>query len=204
MAEQRARRGFTLLEVMAAVAVLGLVTVVLARLQAQGAMAEGEARRRMEASLRADRVLADLEATWAAGAPIAPDRREAREDGFDVVVDVAPFEAERFGLADLLAEPGADAPRGAPELPPVGPPALLTAEGRRAPPVFVVTVTVSWLEGAEELATTRTTFAFDRQAAAPLLEPVAGQDGGPGAPVEGSQGLPTGEEAPPPDRGVPR
>jgi prepilin-type N-terminal cleavage/methylation domain-containing protein len=54
-------RAFTLLEVMAAVALLGILYTVLARVAIEGLRAEGESKRRLEASLLAD---ARLEETF--------------------------------------------------------------------------------------------------------------------------------------------
>jgi prepilin-type N-terminal cleavage/methylation domain-containing protein len=189
VAEPR-RAGFTLLEVMVAVAVLGVLTVTLVRLSAEGALLEGESRRRLEASLLADRVLLELESAWKGGAPLEAGRQEGMQEGFRVVVDVAPFEAEAFGLASLLED--APAPQGRRDAPPLtsGPPALLVPSGRRQAPVSVVSVTVAWPQGAQEQAVTRTTFAFDRQAAAVLLEPLAEAGGAEGL---GSQRGPGGE-----------
>jgi prepilin-type N-terminal cleavage/methylation domain-containing protein len=174
---ERRHGGFTLLEVMVAVAMLGILTAVLVRLSSQGAMAEGEARRRLEASLLADQLLVELEGAWRAGAPVETGRREEAVGDFRVVVDVAPLDPAAFGMAALVEDArGRTDRRRGPSLA-EGPPALLVGAGRSQPPLSVVTVAVSWLQGVQEQAVTRTTFAFDRQAAAPLLEPLAAEAG---------------------------
>ena len=167
--------GFTLLEVMAAVAVLGLITTYLVRASAQGASVEGEARRRLEASLLADRLLIELEDAWKAGAPLEMGRREQPSEGFQVVVDVAPFAPGDFGVAALLDDPPPPAGRRTSPLA-GGPAALLAPPGaRQTPALAVVTVVVSWKQGRQERAVTRTTFALDRQVASGLLEGVAAE-----------------------------
>ncbi len=61
MKVSRSTPAFTLLEVLAAVAILGIVYVVLADVAMQGLFAEGRAKRRLEASLKADLHLSELE-----------------------------------------------------------------------------------------------------------------------------------------------
>ena len=62
-----ARGGFTLIEVLAAVALLGILYAVLARVAIEGLRAEGDSERRLEASLLADERVNDL-----VGAPLPP------------------------------------------------------------------------------------------------------------------------------------
>lgn len=141
----RAERGFTLLEVMAAVAILGLVYTVLATAATQGVRSEGESRRRMEASLLADATLAEIETQLASG--VSPDTGVTDEEveEFRVVVEVTPFrwppgfedlqpEAET-GAADVLG----DAALGLPSL------------------VQRIDVRVVWSDGLLERSVERTT-----------------------------------------------
>ena len=93
------RAGFTLLEVMAAVAVLGLVYVVVARVAIQGLQIEGNASRMLRASLLADRALADLELELAGGTAPRVGETETREEDFTVVVEVSPFD-----VGDMLPQ----------------------------------------------------------------------------------------------------
>lgn len=183
MSARRGRRpaAFTLLEVMAAVAVLGLVYVVIARVAIEGLMREGDAQRRLRASLVADRVLAELEGALRSGGAAQLGRSEFEEDGFSVVVDVSPLDPAGFGLAPLLEA----APVGRALTPGTrregGPPALFAAPARGAAPALLSAhVRIAWMEGIAVQEVTRTTFFFDALAAAPSLEtlaPPAGEDG---------------------------
>jgi len=183
----RRGRGFTLLEVMAAVAVLGILTTVLVRVASQGMASQGDARRRLEASLLADQVLLERETAWKAGEPLQMGGAEDAREGFTVIVDVAPLDPAALGFGGALEPPpgaplqGRGAPRGRQA------PSLFGGGGPDQPPILgFVTVVVSWMEGAQEQAVTRPSSALDRQAAAPLLAPLAPQDeGGPGAVPEG-------------------
>ena len=57
----RARNAFTLLEVLAAVAFVGLVFTALSRSATVGIISEGDNRRRMEAALLADAAMIEIE-----------------------------------------------------------------------------------------------------------------------------------------------
>jgi prepilin-type N-terminal cleavage/methylation domain-containing protein len=148
---RRSDAGFTLLEVMAAVAVVAIVFTTLARVANQGLQSEGISRRRMEASLMADATLAAIEADIAAG--VAPElgQTESEEEIFDVVVDVTEFD-----LADAI--PAAEETLGD------------TAEidlfrgsdvGAGESPVRKIEISVLWDEGFDEYLVRRTTFAID-------------------------------------------
>jgi hypothetical protein len=135
--------------VLAAVAILGIVYTLLADWAIQGLMAEGEAQRRLEASLLADRRLSQLEATIEAGAAPPLGVTEAEEEGFTLKVEVVPLD---LALAGLKSEP-------------------MRTNGREEPSLLRrIDVRVSWTEGTGERAVGRTTFAFDRESARPLLE----------------------------------
>ena len=69
--------GFTLIEVLGAVAVLAILYTVLASVAIQALRAEGESRRRMEASLLIGEHMAALEAAIALGG--VPDVGEETE-----------------------------------------------------------------------------------------------------------------------------
>lgn len=168
----RARaRGFTLLEVLAAVAVFGIVYTLLAQVAMQGLAAEGDATRRLQASLLADRALGELEAQLAAGTPIPPGLTELEEGDFLIETEVGPFD-----LASLLP---AEVPRYL-ERPGSGGGgrtfAVLAAPPRGLAPLLAVQVRVRWVEGAFEQQVSRTTFATDAQALAPFLEAVGAAD----------------------------
>jgi prepilin-type N-terminal cleavage/methylation domain-containing protein len=162
-ARPAARAGFTLIEVMAAVAVLGLFGTVLAQQAIQGMHYEGDARRRLQASLLADRALWQVEAGLKLGTPPQPKQEETEtEEGFRVLLDVQPLDLAQLGLAPKPDAPGAqrDAPPGAP---PGGDAAALPL------PIFQVFVRVAWTEGLVEQTVTRTTFAFDGTAVGQAL-----------------------------------
>jgi hypothetical protein len=175
-----------LLEVLAAVAVVALVFTMLLTLQIDAMGAEGDAWRRMRASLLADRVLGEVEGQLAAGAPPSMGRTESDEEPYHIEVEIAPF-----GLDELAARIVAlrKEQRGAPR---VSEPALLLAPPRGPAPLLQIAVRVSWQEGSREADVSRTTFAFDAVAAAPILAALAGA---------GDQGeeAAEGEEQPTPD-----
>jgi prepilin-type N-terminal cleavage/methylation domain-containing protein len=180
--ERFSRGGFTLLEVMAAVAVLGLVYVVVARGAMQGLQTEGDASRRLRASLLADRVLTDLELNLAGGSAPALGQTETSEEEFTVVVEVSPFD-----IASLLEAANLEPPGPAASTTPLE---LLNPSVRGGvPTLLTIAVGVAWMEGISEQEVTRTSFAFDLEAAAPLLETIdpletMGEGGAQGAPAE--------------------
>ena len=181
----RTRSAFTLLEVLAAVAVIGIVFTTLARAGILGLRAEGRAERRLAASLLADRILADLEAGLAAGIAPAVGFDEREEEDFRIEVEVAPLD-----LA-LPAVEGPDVPAIFEDSP--GSPTLLTSpDPRTATPLRRVEIRVAWQAGAAEESVVRQTFAFDGASVSALLaslEPVA-----PAAPP-GSEGALSPEDA---------
>ena len=72
--------GFTLLEVLAAAVMMAAIYAVLTASNIQGVILEGDADRRLSASLLADGALADLEAQIAQGLPVDIGQRE-RDEG---------------------------------------------------------------------------------------------------------------------------
>jgi len=145
------RAGFTLIEVLAAVALLGILYSVLARVAIEGLRAEGDSKRRLEASLLADERLYDLYYT----APMPPiGHSEQTEGDFTFAIDVTPFAlppewsvGESENATPLLL---AVAPDG-------GVQALRTVQ-----------ITVSWLEGASERHVSRNTYMLDYNRVAAL------------------------------------
>jgi prepilin-type N-terminal cleavage/methylation domain-containing protein len=147
---------FTLLEVMVAVGVLGLLYTVLAGIAMDGLRAEGETGRRLRASLLADLSLHDLEAGLDLGATPPLGRQEQEQDEFVITVDVSEWELP------LPAETGDDP----------SPPASLIrrSRGARSSPLRRIDVHVSWTEGVSERSVTRTSFGLDLEAAAAALD----------------------------------
>jgi prepilin-type N-terminal cleavage/methylation domain-containing protein len=154
------RAGFTLLEVLAAVAILGIWFSVLASVAIQGQRAEGENERRIRASLIADRILMDVELAFEEGEFPDDAVDEFEEDDFLVRIEALPLtelvvEIEE-GLIDLLET----------ELTGI-------AQDLRAAQISVI-----WTEGHAEESVTRITYAYDITR---LQEALAGTAGAPGA-----------------------
>ena len=158
----RSRSAFTLLEVLAAVAILGVLYVVLADVAIQGLRAEGRSRRRMEASLVADRALSDIEIEIEAGGiPELGRLPETEEDMFRIAGEVRPYS---IPLVDGTAEAESD---------PASP-----SEGGALASLREIELTVTWLEGVDEQRVVRTTFAFDAAASSQLLQAAVPQQAG--------------------------
>jgi prepilin-type N-terminal cleavage/methylation domain-containing protein len=170
----RASPGFTLLEVLAAVAVLGLVFTSLATWNIDGLRAEGRAQQRLEASLVADQVVADLEAELAAGTTPPVGRVESEIAGFPVQVEIENLE---LALDDPPRAPGALPASDIVDAEPTGPTLLAPPGSRRDTPLRLVRVRVGYgPEGAQEQVL-RETFAVDTAAVANLA---AGLEAAPG------------------------
>ncbi len=173
------RGGFTLLEVLAAVAILGIAYITLGSSGIQGLQHEGEARRRLLASLLADSVLAEIETGIEAGeAPeVGTDERE--QDEFTIEVEIAPFSivvpeedtegGKRLGNARSRLG-GADAQA---QQPAIQGPSLLGGERSAVSPLRKIDVRVLWNEGFGERTVSRTTFALDAEAARETLDAIA-------------------------------
>lgn len=167
--------GFTLIEVLGAVAVLAILYTTLATVAMQGLRSEGESRRMLEASLLADWELSEFELELETGA--APEigiTRSEEEDGFTVTWEVTPFQ---IALFESSSEQGqghtASSPAGQPTSIPAGqstvsPAGQSGAANAGATPFLQVELWVSWFEAGNERSVTRTIFAVDEDAAAKL------------------------------------
>lgn len=156
---RRAERALTLLEVLAAVALLGLLYTVLARTAVQGLRAEGESKRRIEASLLLDAELVTIETQLAAGVapPLGFNETEAEAGDFRIGTNVRPLEFYEELAGNLEAAP-TDAP------------SVLGRQGQGGEsPLRVISIAVSWNEGVFERRLERTTFGLDREAASSAL-----------------------------------
>ena len=158
---RRPERGLTLLEVMAAVALLGILYTYLARATIQGVHTSGDSRQRMQASLLVDEELALLETGLAAGDAPLPGRREEQRDDFLVVTEVTPFPRPE-SIPAPVPNPGA---------PVVGaPPSLFEGQSANDPGlVWRIRIQVLWQDGPVERSVERATFGFDQAAAQELL-----------------------------------
>lgn len=150
----RSVRGFTLLEVLAAVALLAIWFIVIAGSAMQGLRAEGISRRRLEAAMIADREMARLEASALDG-KIPPIANDVTPDGdYTITVGVAAFAAP--GGAPAAAAGLEDGGQGG-DLQ-----GLLAKEmPARVANLRTFDVRVAWQEGGAEQVVARTAFAFD-------------------------------------------
>jgi prepilin-type N-terminal cleavage/methylation domain-containing protein len=150
--DRRARRsGLTLLEVMAAVALMGLVYTALASKATQGVMSEGDSLRRFQASLLADELLAEIETAAALQqSPEPGSSEEESEDGiFTVTLDVTPWNVP-------LPEDDED-----PRLQAANAENVLGGSSQDPGVVLEVRVRIAWQDGIGERAIERVTFLLD-------------------------------------------
>lgn len=166
------RDGFSLLEVLAAVAVLGLVYTVLATAGIQGLRLEGDAGRRLRASLLAEQKILEVEAQVATGQAPELGSSESEEGDYLVRTEVAPLGLE---IGDTKASKRArerlERAVGGKAKSEKKPGSLLEQKGANEKSMLLrVDVQVAWQEGASEQVVTRTTYALDSAAAAPLIE----------------------------------
>jgi prepilin-type N-terminal cleavage/methylation domain-containing protein len=168
----RTRAGFTLLEVLAAAAVVGAAFTVVAKANIQGLRAEGTAGRRLEASLLADRVLSELEVQLMIGTAPQVGRDERDMEGFNVLVEVAPLAIVLADLPPELAESAALSDNRA------GPTLLAKESSGAVTPLRHVHIAVGWTEGASEQQVVRDTFVFDAASVSSYLEGISTEDAG--------------------------
>ena len=153
----RSSRGFTLLEVLAAFLIFAVLFTQLAGAAAEAMRKEGENRRRLEASLLADAVFAEIEQSLRAGVvpPIGENVRE--EDIFTFTTTVAPLTLDSLGLDLELLDISPDSPGSSA----AAPFSLLAPEQGQDPPLRQIDLKVTWEEGTREIEVRRTTFALD-------------------------------------------
>ncbi len=158
---RRHRAGFSLVEVLGAVAILGLSYIVLATSAIQGLRMIGQSQRRIEASLLADQTLAEIEIAAEIG-QLIDVRYEEREAGpFTIDVEVLDM-AEAYEPdtvdgqpQDLVAFLSAEAN---------GPYAPYRDTNLLLGFLREVHITVHWRDGANEIEVTRTAYIYDQQA----------------------------------------
>jgi hypothetical protein len=145
---------------MAAIAILSIWYVIIADAAIQGLRAQGENRRRLEASLIADKYLADQEAI-ALGDSVPEDQEnEEEEEGFTIRIVVEPFDKGGGAAAALSALNPASSDSDA--TPKTLRPLLAKEAPGAAANLKTIRVTVSWEEGPVERSVERRTYVFDR------------------------------------------
>ena len=145
--------GFTLLEVMGAVLILGLIGTSLMTATLESTRRTGEARDRLTASLLADSALADARARRDLGT-LAAGNDQSDQSGFQVSVRTTPLDAAALGFAPLMERERDEPPAEA-----------LSANGRAAPPLYEIRVEVT---AQNALVAERTSYLFDGQASQAL------------------------------------
>jgi prepilin-type N-terminal cleavage/methylation domain-containing protein len=163
---RRGARGLTLIEVLAAVALLGLVYTALASRATQGVMSENDSLRRFHASLLADQALAAIETTAAMQeTPELGNREEESEDGiYRVRVEVSSWDV-----------PLPPEPKGSPD-PKPKPDNILGGSGPDAGAVLQVSVRVTWDDLFGERSVERMTFVLDHERIRELAPDEAGAE----------------------------
>ena len=148
--------GFTLLEVLAAVAILAIWYVVIAAMATDGLRKQGLSLRLMEASGIANRYMAEIEASTLDGT-VPPLRDEETEEGdFLVHIFIVPF---GFGVTgNKTVDPGrVGGKQGSPDLK-----TLLKSEMPGMNRHLVsINVNVGWEEGPDQRSVRRTSYAFN-------------------------------------------
>lgn len=159
--------GFTLFEVLGAVAILAIVYTTLSGVAIHWLRSEGESKRMLEASLIADWEVSEFELELDTGA--APElgvTESEDEDGLTVTWEVTPLQTKLFKTA---LEREQERAAGNTAIPTAPIPTTQTVATDAAAPAFLqLELRVSWFEAGEERSVTRTLFAVDEDAAAKL------------------------------------
>jgi len=173
---RRAERGLTLLEVLGAVALLGILYTVLAGSTIDGLRSEGESRRRLAASLLADERMAEIELSLGSGAAPPLGSTSEEEDGFTVVTEVRAFEPPppRKDDESPSGEPRSLAARRAAADREEAPSLFAKPASPTTPPALrSIDVVVRWEEGSDEREVRRTTYALDAEAIGTAFDSIA-------------------------------
>lgn len=161
---------------MASVGILALIYVVLAQGAMQGILWEGDSRRRLEASMLADTVLAELEAGWlSAGETPEVGESEQEFDDYTVFITTTPVNPVAL-LGELQQDERIRSRIGSPvdQVNPAGALNDLLPDGS---PLLDVLIEVVWTDAQDERKISRRTYALDMATLGPLLE-AAGVTGG--------------------------
>ena len=169
--DRNLRLGFTLLEVLGAVAILGIWYFVLATIATDGLLKEGQSLRKLRAGLIADRILAELEAESLGGSKpeLIDEEVQPEEPGDDIYTirkQVRTFTTYSAASQSTREKEEMEFDTSQP---------LPTLLGQNIPGfashLYEINVAVVWTEGfmAEE-AVHRTTYVFDMTSAAKVYE----------------------------------
>ena len=158
------KRAFTLIEVMAAVFMLGLFVTAISQLLTQARLNEGHARLQAQAAALADLQIAKLEEGLARGAALPLGKTDSADFPWTVTTEVVAFDG-----SSLLPSPAPDEdPRARPSAVPGASGSWLRAQNaQQEPPVLEIEVRVSWdgapvdAETGEPDAIRRRTFALN-------------------------------------------
>jgi Tfp pilus assembly protein PilV len=164
--------GFTLFEVLGAVAILAIVYTTLSTVSIRWLRSEGESQRLLEASLLADWELSEFEMELETGA--APEigfTETESEDGYTVTWEVTPLQTVIFESAPTQNR-GANALNFTGQSAPVPANSIRTTEEGEVPFLQII-LRVSWFEAGNERSTTRTIFAVNEDAAAKFAAEIA-------------------------------
>jgi len=145
----RLSQGFTLIEVLGAVAVLAILYTMLAGVAIQALRAEGESQRRMEASLIASERLSTVEAASAMGSAPPPGEESEQVEIFNVETQVRPVEQGTLGFGDDPEDQAVAALLFPPD------------NGSASAALVEIEILVTWSEGDREMEVRRTTYAMD-------------------------------------------
>jgi type II secretory pathway pseudopilin PulG len=162
---RRRRAAFTLIEVMGAVLVLGLLFTWLASVAMIGLRSEGTDHRRADAELVADLELSTIETSITAGNMPKDGRSERDEEPFRVLIEVVPTDVFSLLPAPVSKEIVA-------KLDPRAPSLLHDERGQSR--VRRVSVLVEWDEAGEAAQVERTTYAYDKSELAQFFPPPEG------------------------------
>jgi hypothetical protein len=149
------------MEVLGAVAILGISYIMLATFSIQGLRLIGESSRRSDASLLADRLLTEIELKAEVGQLIDIGTEELDEEPFTVVVEILDLAEEYEGsisggeAGDLLAFLAAEAN---------GPFKEFRESNWLLGYLREIHVNVTWQEGANEITVSRTAYVYDQEA----------------------------------------
>jgi len=167
------RAGFTLIEAMAAAIILAFVVIWLTGTVGDMNRREGDARRRADAALYADRLLAEIEDGATRGAPVQIGKREAADGIYQATIEVTALDPTLLPPEITGSEESARGPARDPGAAAGG--WLSSPSAQANPPVLQASVRVVGKDGVFEAGVTRTTF-FLNPAALQTLEEAGGDD----------------------------